>query len=202
MQVIRVTCKQLIDFNLLKNYMSPYTHLYTILWLQGERISGYYQVHSGLKSNEGQFQTVFCDFEKNGSQNELSPVIKFEVLTGSIPKAEAYQSFDWLIYGSHSYFDLASGTFTVPKTGMYQFWAGSILGNAEGYARLRLHVNGQSKGLMAYIDLNGITLGNSANLPYTLSKTLKLNAGDKVRLYSYCTVTTIESFRFRGELLF
>ncbi len=176
------------------------------LWLQGVTASGYYQVHSGLETNEGpQFQTVFCNFNPRESQNELSPVVKFEAGVGTLTAKETYQSFDSLTYGSLTYFDLASGTFTVPKTGMYQFWAGSILGDAGVYAYYSLYVNGNNKGVMAYIDLNQLTVGSSTNVPYTHSKTIQLTSGDEVKLYAtnaIGTSATNDKFRFRGEFLF
>ena len=99
------------------------------LKLQGETLSGFYQVSSGIQPGKGpSFKTVFCDFnqplESPKIQTEKLPLIQFEAVRDkSGDLGPGVVTYDWnsIPYGS-SYINLSKGEFTVPITGTYKIY--------------------------------------------------------------------------------
>ncbi len=120
------------------------------LKLQGETVSGYYQIGSGESKGQGPtFETVFCDFDQpldSGSlQERVAPLCEFHVLRekGDFNGTNKIVVYDKVVteFGPKGQINIGNGVFTAPYSGMYEFYFGALTDHPFDYTSIYIRHN-------------------------------------------------------------
>ena len=103
--------------------------------------------------------------------------VHFYVQKSSYFDNAAVIPFEFAQLNEGNAFELASGTFTAPVSGIYHFHFSGVKESSAKSLAVYLQVNGNHVGMAA-------ASGKSNSVSASLSASLRLKGGDKVRLYN------------------
>ena len=191
------------------------------LKLQGETLSGYYQVSSNINQGQGPMhQTVYCDFtqslQSTNLQQNVLPPIKYEVFYWNKAGEHVfgpnrilnYHGYNFQYGSSTPLVDLSTGMFTAPKSGMYKFYLHGMTSWYISYTRVEFKVNGNIIEDMYSNSM--IHDGNqSGHIPMHFQVHVMLAKGDQVHInlgyggfWVHGSGIHIYKIHFGGELLY
>ncbi len=116
--------------------------------------------------------------ELTGHLEEKKKTVHYYVQKSSNFDTDAVVPFEFAQLNEGNAFELASGTFTAPVSGIYHFQFSGIKDSGATSLAVYLKVNGNHVGMAVASGQTGHTFTTS------LSASLRLKAGDNVRLYN------------------
>ena len=115
--------------------------------------------------------------ELTGHLEVKKKTVHFYVQKNSNFYSNAVAPFEFEQLNEGNAFELASGTFTAPVSGIYHFQFSGVKHSGASFLSIYLQVNGYHVGMATASGKGGSTTAS-------LSASLRLKAGDKVRLYN------------------
>jgi len=115
--------------------------------------------------------------ELTGHLEVKKKTVHFYVQKSSNFDTDAVVPFEFAQLNEGNAFELASGTFTAPVSGIYHFQFSGVKQSGASSLNIYLQVNGCHVGM-------AVASGKGNSATASLSASLRLKAGDKVRLYN------------------
>ena len=112
-------------------------------------------------------------------------------LTGKTSYSNEKIIFNQVLTSEGGAYDGSTGVFTCPSNGVYAFTWTVMTYYGRGACKVHLSINGTTQTLAAYASLAGIS--KSAHSQSTMTRTVRLSAGDRVWVYSTSCAYLYES---------